>query len=87
MYKRAIDKRMIDTNYIKQLRIENHYSQIELSRILGFKTAEKYSRRENGIYNFKAQEIFLLAKFYGIPMEKFFTRKCANSEQIAAKSN
>ncbi|MFT8744266.1 helix-turn-helix transcriptional regulator [Lentilactobacillus hilgardii] len=86
MYKRIIDKRMIDTNYIKQLRIENHYSQIELSRILGFKTAEKYSRRENGIYNFKAQEIFLLAKFYGVPMEKFFTHKCANNEQQAVKS-
>ncbi|MCT3398564.1 XRE family transcriptional regulator [Lentilactobacillus hilgardii] len=78
---------MIDNNYIKQLRIENHYSQIELSRILGFKTAEKYSRRENGIYNFKAQEIFLLAKFYGVPMESFFARRCANNEQIAAKSN
>lgn len=81
MFRQVIGERIIDTNYIKKLRIENHYSQIELSKILGFRTAEKYSRRENGIYNFKAQEIFLLAKFYRVPMENFFACKCANNEQ------
>lgn len=69
----AIEKKTVDLNYIKQLRKDNNYSNSELADMLGFKSVDKYTRRENGVYNFQASELQMLAELYGVDMENFFT--------------
>lgn len=69
----AIKKKTVDLNYIKQLRKDNNYSNSELAKMLGFKSVDKYTRRENGVYHFQASELQMLSELYGVDMENFFT--------------
>lgn len=69
----AIAKKRVDLEFIKNLRNENHLSQVEVAEALGLSTPDKYNRRENGDYNFKAEELQALAVLFHVQMEKFFT--------------
>ncbi len=40
---------------------------------LGFKSVEKYTRRENGEYKFQSDELPILSEVLETPIEKFFT--------------
>lgn len=74
MAKRSLaERKYLDLKYIKQLRLENHYSQAELARLLGLKSTDKYYRREQGDYKFKPEELSILSDLFNTPMEKFFT--------------
>ncbi|WP_373879790.1 helix-turn-helix transcriptional regulator [Levilactobacillus brevis] len=69
----AIAKKRVDLEFIKRLRNENHLSQADVTKAIGLSTPDKYNRRENGDYNFKAEELQALAELFHVPMEKFFT--------------
>lgn len=73
MTKTIIKKKRINLRLIKKLREDNGLSQACLARTLGLKSPDKYTRRENGDYNFKADELQMLSEFYKVSMEKFFT--------------
>ena len=68
-----VKSKEVDLNFIKSVRVDNHFSMAQTARILGLKGTEKYLRRENGEYNFKPEELSVLADVWKIPMEKFFT--------------
>lgn len=75
-------KRKLDLDYIKKLREENHYSQAYMAEQLGLKSTDKYTRRENGQYNFQSSELPILSDLLNTPIEKFFTLE---SSKIAHK--
>lgn len=62
----------INLGLIKKLREERGFSQQEMADCLHLSGGDKYSRRENGIYNFKASELPLLAKKLGISIEQLY---------------
>lgn len=65
---------------IKKKRIEKGYSLQEMAELIGFSDKVKYYRRETGEYNFKPEEIPLVAKTLGIPVKKFFVQKVSKIE-------
>lgn len=73
MVKTKIKKKRINLSLIKKLREKNNWSQANLAQVLGLNSPDKYTRRENGDYKFKADELKVLSELYKIPMEKFFT--------------
>ena len=62
----------INLGLIKKMREERGFSQQEMADCLHLSGGDKYSRRENGIYNFKASELPLLAKKLGISIEQLY---------------
>lgn len=62
----------INLKLIKELREERGFSQQEMANYLHLSGGDKYSRRENGVYNFKASELPLLAKKLGVSIERLF---------------
>lgn len=70
-----IKRKTIDVSYIKKLREDKHFSQSYMANQLGFKSVEKYTRRENGEYKFQSDELPILSEVLETPIEKFFTSK------------
>lgn len=68
----TIKPKKIKLEYIKELREKNKLTKSEMARLMGFKTTEKYSRRENGEYNFQADELPMLSDILSVDIKKFF---------------
>lgn len=62
----------VNLELIKQQRKNLGYTNLEMAQALGLATSEKYLRRENGEYNFKAVELPALSAKLHIPLEKIF---------------
>lgn len=62
----------VNLRLIKQRRMELGLTQAMMAKELNLSFAEKYTRRENGIYKFQVEELPILAKILKIPMEKFY---------------
>lgn len=71
---RVISKKKVDIKFIKQLRLDQHFSQVEVAKGIGLNSSDKYNRRENGDYNFRPEELQALSELLNVPMEKFFTK-------------
>lgn len=76
-----VQTKEVDLKFIKIVRIENHYSMAKTARLLGLSGTEKYLRRENGEYNFKPEELSVLADVWNVPMEKFFTSNLRKKQE------
>ncbi len=61
----------LNLEFIKERRIELGMSQIQMAKHLGLPN-DKYSRRENGQYKFKCEELPALNTALNIPMEHLF---------------
>lgn len=64
----------LNLNSIRKLREKNGLTKSDMAKRLGFKTTEKYSRRENGEYNFQVDELPIMAAIFKVSMEKFFSQ-------------
>lgn len=62
----------INLELISEIRKEKGFSHADMAKKLNLGAPEKYFRRENGEYNFKAVEIPVLCKTLNIPMSKIF---------------
>lgn len=63
----------INLPLIKATRLRLGYTNKEMASALGLSGADKYYRREQGEYNFKATELPALSHVLHIPLEKIFT--------------
>ncbi len=63
----------VNLKAIKKRRVELGITQIEMAKALKLSFAEKYARRENGVYKFQVEELPLLAKKLRIPIEKIYS--------------
>lgn len=58
-------------NYLKNLRMENGETQIQIAKLLGLKTASAYSKKENGKVPISLEEAFILSKHFNQPVDSF----------------
>lgn len=70
----------LNLQLIKETRKKKGYSIQYMSDSMGFNDKSKYYRRETGEYNFRSEEIPLVAKILGIPIEKIFIPKVSKIE-------
>ena len=63
---------IINLEIIKEKRNEKGYTVDEMAVKLGLTNGSMYSKRENGHYKFKAEEVMMLTKILNIPMKKLF---------------
>lgn len=63
----------INLPLIKSARLKLGYTNEDMAAALGLSGADKYYRREQGEYNFKATELPALSHVLHIPLEKIFT--------------
>ncbi|XRJ96366.1 helix-turn-helix transcriptional regulator [Latilactobacillus sakei] len=57
---------------IQKLREKKGLTKSEMAKLMGFKTTEKYSRREKGEYNFQVDELPLMASILKVSIKNFF---------------
>ena len=62
----------INLPFIRARRIELKLSQSKMAKSLNLRTPEKYSRRENGEYNFQAVELPILAKTLEVELQDLY---------------
>lgn len=62
----------INLDFIKELREKRGITKSDMAKMMGFKTTEKYSRRENGEYNFQVDELPIMSFILKVPIKKFF---------------
>lgn len=70
---------VLNLEKIRNMRKKNKLSQEELADLLGFKSIYSYNRKELGHVKFSADELHVLASFYGVPSEYFFDQSVANN--------
>ncbi|MGX6407147.1 helix-turn-helix transcriptional regulator [Lactiplantibacillus plantarum] len=70
--KTEIERKTVNLKLLRELRKRHHYTQTQVAKIIGLTSTDKYTRRENGDYNFQASELMALSELYGVKMEKFF---------------
>lgn len=66
MHKLNLDK-------IKSTRKKYNLSQSDMARIINLNTLYPYQRKESGNQHFTAEEIFMIANYFHVPVEYFFT--------------
>ncbi|WP_367600457.1 helix-turn-helix domain-containing protein [Limosilactobacillus fermentum] len=71
----------INIKLIKQKRLEHKYTLQEMSEMLGLANRSLYLKRENGYQKFKANELPLLSKKLGIPLNDFFFQTLRKSQK------
>lgn len=62
----------VNLRKIKELRKKAGMTQKDMALLLGYKTLFPYFRKENGKQPFKAEEIIIIARHFGVPVENFF---------------
>lgn len=62
----------INLELIREKRKEKGYTMNQMARKLKLTNESMYSKRENGHYKFKAEEIMMLSKILDIPMNHLF---------------
>jgi len=70
--KRISNKQGVNLELIKRLRIQRQMSQADMASVLGFKSPDKYTRREIGEYSIQTDELLKISKLFHEPMENFF---------------
>ncbi|MFT8610544.1 MAG: helix-turn-helix transcriptional regulator [Liquorilactobacillus nagelii] len=75
----------IDLKLIKERRKQLKFTYSEMATSLGLKSPDKYYRRENGEYHFKATELPVLSKKLDIPIEKIFELNLRKSHKSKKK--
>lgn len=74
-------KYRVDIQLVKARREELKLTQIQVAESIGM-PVDKYSRRESGTYNFRAEEIPALCNTLKIPLKKIFTQDVAKIESL-----
>lgn len=72
-------KKEINLSLIKKTRQNLRLTQQDMAEILGLNDKSKYSRRENGEYSFRLEELPVLVNTLQIPYEKIFTSNVAEN--------
>lgn len=62
----------VNLNLIKNARVDKGLTQQQMADALGISDKSKYSRRENGEYSFRIEELPILVDILEIPYEKIF---------------
>lgn len=62
----------INLEFVRKKRKSLRYTNAEMAKALGLSSPEKYYRRENGEYAFKATELPALSEKLKEPIEKLF---------------
>ncbi|MCT6888155.1 MAG: helix-turn-helix domain-containing protein [Lactobacillus sp.] len=62
----------LNLEFIKQRRKDLGFTQQEMAKAIGLAAPEKYSRRENGKYNFQVDELPVLAKKLKVPIKNLY---------------
>ena len=62
----------INLDLIKKKRLEKGYSIDDMANLLGLTNGSMYWKRENGDYNFKAEEVMKLSVILTIPVNDLF---------------
>lgn len=70
----------INLKLIRDSRESQGVTQTHMAHVLGLPAVDKYNRRENGTYRFKATEIPVVANELGIPLEKIFVSSLRKSK-------
>lgn len=65
----------MENNQLKNLRIANGETQVEIANLLGLKTASAYNKKENGKVPFSLTEAKILSVHYNKPIDFFFVHK------------
>lgn len=73
----------VNLSLIKKRREELKMSQNQVAEALGLRY-DKYSRRENGDYKFKAEELPALSEVLELPLEKIFITNISEIENEKA---
>lgn len=71
----------INIQLIKQKRLEHKYTLQEMSEALGLANRSLYLKRENGYQKFKANELPLLSKKLGIPLNDFLSQTLRKAQK------
>lgn len=69
----------VNLDKIRRFRKNAGFSQKELANRLGFKSLYSYNRKELGHVKFTADELYKLAKFFGVEYEFFFDDSVAKN--------
>lgn len=74
-------KYRINTDLIKQHRLERGLTLQQMADALGIDSKANYYKRENGDTNFKSEELPIISKTLGIKFEKIFVKSLRKSKQ------
>ncbi|UXH44433.1 helix-turn-helix domain-containing protein [Rossellomorea vietnamensis] len=73
-------RRLIDFEKIKSLRVNQNLTIDHMSKVLGYDGYNAYYYKENGKRKISAEEIAIIAKVLGVPIETlFFENKITDS--------
>lgn len=67
-------------NLIK-LRKEAKLTQKDMAKMIGI-SEESYGMKERGQKQFKADEMFILSKYFGLPIEKIFLPRNFSDNEV-----
>ena len=62
---------MVDLSKVKQIRRQKRITLDVAARHLGFRTSSPLSKRENGLHQFRGDELFKLAALYECDVTDF----------------
>ena len=62
------------SNFLKDIRIKNKKSQLELAKVLGYKGKSGYSMLENGMVELTIKKATILANYYKMDLVDFITK-------------
>lgn len=69
----------VNLEKIKRLRKSKKLSQGDMAKIVGFNSLYPYHRKESGIQDFTANELYAIANFFEVPIEYFFENDVAKN--------
>lgn len=73
----------VNLKLIKEKRIEKGYTMDVMASKLGLTNGSMYSKRENGHYNFKAEELMMVSKILKIPFTHLFLSDSNSKMEIS----
>jgi transcriptional regulator with XRE-family HTH domain len=73
MYRRRVDLKSIDLDYIKSRRTNLKITQQHMANMLGFKNASTYLKYEKGEYSFRAVHLPLIANELHCELKHLFS--------------
>lgn len=74
----------INLKVIKEKRNQKGYTMDEMAKKLSLTNGSMYSKRENGHYKFKAEEVMMIARILDIPMNQLFLSDSYSKTEITS---
>ena len=74
-------KQAVDIEKLEELRISNGYSVMEIVGILGYKQHCSYSHKVSGRKIFNLEDLIILSRTYGVPIDEFIKDKGGDSNE------